>query len=171
MPYPDRTMPLPDFASLHPTLRSVQTRPLLVMRLDVSPILAVGATPGAQRRVGIVAGGEFGGDRLSGTVLEGGSDWQSIRTDGSVGLDVRLVLRTADGALVTMKYTGLRHGPADVLQRVDRGEDVDPATYYFRIQATFETADPRLDFINRVLAVGVGQRQPGGPVYSLFEVL
>jgi hypothetical protein len=160
-----------DLVNLPPPLQSVVTKPLFVMRLDVRPIIAVGATPGANRRIGIVPGGEFEGQRLSGVVLDGGSDWQAVRADGSTSLDVRLVLKTNDDALITMSYKGLRHGPADVIQRLESGEVVDASTYYFRIAPRFETAAPRYDFLNRVLAVGVGHRQAGGPVYSIFEVL
>jgi hypothetical protein len=160
-----------DLANLPPVLQSVRTRPLFVMRLDVRRVIAVGATPGANRRVGIVAGGEFEGERLSGVVLDGGSDWQSIRPDGNTTLDVALVLKTHDDALITMRYPGMRHGSADVIRRMEGGEDVDASAYYFRTAPTFETADPRYDFLNRLLAVGVGYRPAGGPVYSVFEVL
>jgi hypothetical protein len=160
-----------DLESLPPPLQSVRTRPLFVMRLDVRPIVAVGATPGSNRRIGIVPGGKFEGERLSGIVLDGGSDWQSVRADGSTLLDVRLVLKTNDDALITMAYRGVRHGPAEVIQRLERGEAVDASTYYFRISPMFETAAPRYDFLNRVVAVGVGHRPAGGPVYSIFEVL
>jgi Protein of unknown function (DUF3237) len=52
-----------------------------------------------------------------------------------------------------------------------KGEEVDPADYYFRITPRFETAVPRYDWMNRIVAVGVGDRKPGGPIYSIFEVL
>jgi hypothetical protein len=70
-----------------------------------------------------------------------------------------------------MTYRGLRHGPADVIERLERGEAVDPERYYFRISPLFETAAPRYDWINRVIAVGIGHRLAEGPVYSIFEVL
>jgi hypothetical protein len=107
---------------------------LLVMRLDVRKLLIVGATPGGYRRIGVVPGGAFEGERLSGDVLDGGSDWQSVRSDGSTALDVRLVLRTRNEALITMTYKGVRHGSADVLDRIEKGEVVDPSSYYFRIK-------------------------------------
>jgi hypothetical protein len=152
-------------------LNSIRTRPLFAMKLDVSKIQIVGATPGAFRRVGVVAGGRFEGERLSGTIVDGGSDWQTVRSDGSTTLDVRLVLRTSDDALIGMTYRGLRHGPADVLARIDKGETVEPESYYFRIAPLFETAAPAYDWLNRVLAVGTGHRFADGPVYSVFEVL
>jgi hypothetical protein len=156
---------------LHPVLQSVRTRPLFVMHLDVRPILVVGDTPNAFRRVGVVYGGQFKGERLSGTVLDGGNDFQAVRSDGSLILDVRLMLKTDDGALITAVYHGMRHGPANVLARVDAGEAVSPDEYYFRTNPMFETASENHAWLNRVLAVGIGFRQQQGAIYSLFEVL
>jgi hypothetical protein len=164
-------MPKSLIDTLPDALRTVGTRPLFVMRLDVRKLQIIGATPGSYRRIGVVPGGVFEGEHLSGEVLEGGGDWQAVRPDGATTLDVRLVLRTKDNALIGMTYRGLRHGPADVIERIERGEAVDPASYYFRITPLFETAAPQYDWINRVVAVGAGHRLADGPVYSVFEVL
>ena len=152
-------------------LKNVRTRPLFVMHLQVRPLVVVGAIPGAERRIGLVPGGSFEGERLSGQVMDGGSDWQAVRADGSITLDVRLVLKTKDGALIAMTYRGVRYGPADVIKRIEKSEAVDPSSYYFRINPIFETAAGTYDWLNRVLAVGIGHRRPDGPVYSVFEVL
>jgi hypothetical protein len=153
------------------TLRSLRSRPLFVMRLDVKPLQIVGATPAAFRRIGVVPGGVFEGERLAGVVLDGASDWQSVRNDGATTLNVRLVLKTNDDALIAMTYRGIRHGAADVIAKLERGEAVDAASYYFRINASFETAAAKYDWLNRIVAVGVGHRRAQGPVYSMFEVL
>ena len=92
-------------------LRDVRTTPLFIMRLDVRPLQVIGATPGAYLRVGVVPSGAFEGERLSGQVLDGGSDWQNVRSEGSTTLDVRMVLKTADAALIGMTYRGIRQGP------------------------------------------------------------
>jgi hypothetical protein len=105
-------------------LRTVRTRPLFVMQLDVKGPLVVGETSNGFRRIGIVPGGSFEGERLSGQVLDGGSDWQVVRGDDSTTLDVRLVLRTDDDVLVTMFYRGIRHGPREIIERIERGEVV-----------------------------------------------
>ena len=157
--------------NLPEVLKTVRTRPLFVMRLDVRKLQIVGATPGPYRRVGVIFGGAFEGERMSGEVLEGGSDWQAVRSDGATTLDVRLILKTGDGALIAMAYRGIRHGPPDIVERIDKGQAVDPATYYFRTAPLFETAAPKYDWINRVVAVGIGHRRADGPIYSVFEVL
>ncbi len=153
------------------TLTTVRTRPLFVMRLDVHPLIMVGGPPGAVRRIGVVHGGTFEGERLSGEVMDGGSDWQNVRGDGATTLDVRLSLKARDGALICMTYRGLRFGPPDIMAKLEKGEVVDPASYYFRTNPVFETAAPRYDWLNRLLAVGIGHRRADGPIYSVFEIL
>ena len=151
-------------------LTSVKTRPLFTMRLAVSEVQKIGGDPIA-RQVGIISGGIFMGEHLSGRVRDGGSDWQTVRPDRGVLLDCKLVLETADGALIAMTYAGIRAGAADVMARLARGEPVDAAEYYFRINPLFYTASPRYEWLNNVVAIGVGHRLPEGPVYSVFEVL
>jgi len=84
---------------------------------------------------------------------------------------VRLVLKTTDGALIVMTYTCLRAGPPTIIQKLDKGEAVDRASYYFRMNPLFETSDPKYDWINRIVAVGTGHRLADGPLYSIFEIL
>jgi hypothetical protein len=159
------------FDGLPGSLKAVKTRSLFVMRLDVKPYQVLGATPEAFLRVGVVPGGSFEGERLSGVVLEGGNDWQTIRSDRATTLNVRLVLKTTDDSLIGMTYRGIRHGPADVIARIDAGEDVDPALYYFRTSPIFETASKSYDWMNRITAVGLGYRTAANVIYSVFEIL
>lgn len=152
-------------------MADLRTAHLMTLALTVSGSQAIGDTPIGARRIGLVAGGSFTGARLSGIVLPSGTDWIVRRADGVTVLDVRLVLETADKAAIAMTYRGLRHGPAEVMARLDRGEEVDPAAVYFRTSVIFETAAPRYDWLNRIIAVGTGRRPPEGPVYDVFEVL
>lgn len=158
-------------ATLPTLLQSVSTQHLFTIRLDVKPMVVIGATPAGFKRVGVVTGGVFEGKRLNGVVLDGGSDWQTIGSDGTVHLDVKLMLRTDDGELISMIYQGLRAGEREVLQRIDRGEAVDPATYYFRTTVMFQTASAKYGWLNHLLAIGTGIRTAKGPIYNLFEVL
>ncbi|MBO9708026.1 MAG: DUF3237 domain-containing protein [Caulobacter sp.] len=153
------------------SLTELRTRPLMRLSLVVRTPTVLGRTPGGERRIGVVTGGRFEGEGFAGEIQDGGSDWQTIRADGAWMIDCRMVLTTDDGALIGMRYGGIRTGNAEVLDRLARGEPVDPSEYYFRITPTFETADARYDWLNRVVAVGVGHRFPTGPVYNVFEVL
>jgi hypothetical protein len=152
-------------------MAELKTKPLFTLRLQVSDLQPVGAAPGGNRVVGVVAGGTFEGDRLKGTVLPGGSDWIIVRADGAFTLDVRLVLKTDDGALIAMTYKGLRHGSPEVLAKVAKGEPVDPSQLYFRTAIFFETASEKYGWLNRLIGLGTGHRPPEGPVYEVFELL
>lgn len=152
-------------------MAEIRTQPLFALRLRVSELQPVGAGPGGNRVVGVVAGGTFQGERLRGEVLPGGSDWIIVRGDGCWELDVRLVLKTDDGALIAMTYKGLRHGSPEVLAKVAKGEPVDPALLYFRTAIFFETASEKYGWINRLIGLGTGHRPPEGPVYEVFELL
>jgi hypothetical protein len=70
-----------------------------------------------------------------------------------------------------LTYRGLRHGPSDVMDRLNKGQAVDPASYYFRTTVLFETAAERYSWLNRIPAVGIRYRSANGVNYSLFELL
>ena len=150
----------------------MNTRLLMTLRVTVAAPQNIGAVPHGTRRTAPLSGGSFVGPRLRGTVLPGGSaDWLLLRVDGVLELDLRATLRTDDGAVVSMRSFGLRHGPPEVIAAVARGEAVDPATYYFRTTPRFETAHPAYVFLNRLVAVASGDRRPEGPIYTIHEVL
>ncbi len=156
--------------SLPEVLTQVRARHLFRLREVVPPLYVVGRTPNAFRRIGVVAGGAFEGERLSGEVVSG-NDWQDVRNDDCTKLDVRLLLKTTDGALIVMTYQCLRAASAEILAKLDEGEAIDPISYYFRLTALFETSVPEYDWLNRVVAVGIGKRLPDGPFYNVFEIL
>jgi len=150
----------------------MNTRLLMTLRVTVAAPQNIGAVPNGTRRTAPLSGGSFEGPRFRGTVLPGGSaDWLLLRADGVLELDLRATLRTDDGALVSMRSFGLRHGPPEVIAAIARSEAVDPATYYFRTTPRFETADPVYAFLNRLVAVASGDRRPEGPIYTIHEVL
>ncbi len=152
-------------------MAEIRTSHLMTMKLAVTGMQAIGPTPNGNRRIGLVAGGTFEGPKMKGIVLPGGADWIIGRPDGSTTLDVRIVLQTDDGATIGLTYRGMRHGPADVMAKVNAGEMVDPSLYYFRTAVFCETASEKYDWLNRVIAIGTGHRPPEGPVYDIFEVL
>ncbi len=147
------------------------SRLLMKLQVVVPPPQKLGAVPHGTRVIAPIASGTFEGPRLRGAVSPGGCDWTLLRSDGVLELDLRLTLETDDGALIYLTSFGLRHGPADVLAALARGEPVDPSKYYFRTAARFETSAPRYAFLNRLLAVSSGDRRASGPIYTIEEVL
>lgn len=158
-------------AELPVEMQSLELRPLLIFRINVAKPSIIGQTPSIDRRVGEITGGTFEGERLRGKVLSGGSDWQTVRRDGSWMLDVRFVMETDDGHLIGMTYKGIRHGPQAVLDRIAKGESVNPSDYYFRAIPLFETASEKYGWLNNVISVATGHRLASGPIYHVFEVL
>ncbi len=151
---------------------ALRTEPLCTIKLLVDqPIRMLGQTPFGDRRIATVSGGSFEGERLNGRVLSGGGDWLLLRRDGVLQLDVRLIMETHDGHMIYMTYRGLRHGPADVMDKLNRGEPVDPSAYYFRTAPFFETSSETYGWLNGIVSVGVGSRKPEGPVYDVHRVL
>ncbi|MBV9750236.1 MAG: DUF3237 domain-containing protein [Acetobacteraceae bacterium] len=150
---------------------AIKSEFLFEVRIEVAAPVPTGATPGGERRVVAILGGSFEGPRLRGSVLPGGSDAIWAQPSGRTLLDVRLVLKTHDGAAIYLQYRGVRNGPEAVMKRLAAGESVDPAEYYFRTAILFETGDPRYDWLNDTVAIGVGNRLPTGPVYRVFAVL
>lgn len=150
----------------------METRLLMTLQVGVATPQNIGAVPTGTRRTAPLSGGRFEGPRLRGVVLPGAAgDWQLLRADGVLEMDLRMTLQTDDGALIAFRSFGLRHGPPEVIAAIARGEVVDPATYYFRTTPRFETADARYAFLNRMVAVATGDRRKDGPIYTIHELL
>lgn len=150
----------------------LESRPLFTLTIGLHPTIELGDTPFGQRRIFAVSGGRFVGERIRGSVEPLiGSDLLLVRTDGAAQQDVRLLLRTDDGAPVLMTYRGIRHASAGVNARIAGGEAVPGSEYYLRTAPFFETASDRYSWINRVVSIGVGERRGDSVVYQVFEIL
>lgn len=136
----------------------------------LAPPQEVGVTPRGERRVIPIIGGTVVGQRLNGAILPGGADWQIVRADGAAVLDARYTVQTDDGALIYVSNRGLRHGPAEVLTRLRRGEAVDPAAYYFRTVPTFETGSPAHAWLNNLVAIGSGVRAADAVILDFYAI-
>lgn len=146
---------------------------LFHLDLTVNPeTQAVAEVPHGKRRITVITGGTFAGPRLRGTVVPGAcAAWVLVGADGVVRLEARVTLRTDDGAWIYMHYPGIGHGPPEVMARVNSGQAADPADYYFRTAAQFETSAPEYAWLNRLFAIGVGVRAADGPKYDVYEIL
>ena len=144
-----------------------------VYRLEatLAPPLELGETAQGHRRIVPLTGGAFSGPEMSGRLLPGASaDWQIILPDGTALGDIRYVLQTDRGDLLYVQSRSIRHGSPEVLARLGRGEDVDPAEYTFRTSTRIETAAPDLDWLNKGIFISVAGRQAAGVIYETYLV-
>ncbi len=148
----------------------LELRPLFRAEIALAPAQELGDAPLGRRRIIPITGGSFEGERLSGRVLPGGADWQIVRADGVAALDARYTLETSDGALVYVRHEAVRHGPAEQMSRLARGEAVDPGSYYMRGAMRFEVGRGRYDWLNRILCVTTGARRAASVELEVYEV-
>lgn len=143
---------------------------LATLTIRVAQSHLVGSTPWGFRRVAVFDGGTFIGPRIKAVILSG-TDTLVHRDDQTVLPDVRMTLRTDDGALVFVNYRGMRHGAPEVMARIGRDEPVQPDEYYQRNVLLFETAAPAYDWMNRMIAIGTSHRSPGKMIYDTYQIL
>lgn len=139
--------------------------------ITLDSVQEVGNTPHGRRRIIPITGGTFEGPAIKGTVEAGGADWQIIRADNVAELNAKYTLKTNDGALIYIENKGYRHGPAEVLQRLAKGEAVDVKEYYFRTTPVFETASEKYDYLNKYIYIATGERKKDSVIIHFYKVL
>jgi hypothetical protein len=155
-----------------PAEQDLRSRFAFEARVSVAAPLIVGPSTHGLRRIVPITGGTFSGPRISGRVVSGGADWQFVRADGVLSIEAKYTLEASDGALIMVTNRGMRHGPQDVIDRLTRGEAVDPKLYYFRTVAEFEAPlESKHTWLNRAMFIGVAERAPGAAIVRFFEVL
>ena len=149
--------------------------PAFTVDARLGPLEDHGVTRAGHRRVVAIAGGRVGGlpagqTRLDAEILPGGADWQVVRPDGTIEIDTRYSARTPAGEHLHFRTAGVRSGPPDVLAALLRGEDVDPASYYFRVAVYLETSAPRLAFLERSIFIASAVRGADSVSYTAYRV-
>src|SRR6202140_2243800 len=124
-----------------------------------APIMAGDLGHGVRRIIPIL-GGEVRGEGIRGTIFPCGADFQTIRPNGLTELEAKYAFELDDGAIVYIENIGIRFGPKQLLDRIAKGEIVDPALIYFRSVPKFETGAEKYRWLMENLFVGVGARLP-----------
>lgn len=153
----------------------VGTAFLFEARVKLAEPLHLGPTPLGLRMTVPVAGGRFEGPRLSGEVIPlSGADWSRVRADGAGDLDVRMTLRTDDGALIYVHWHGLMvFPPEEEGYALDFGKPDDPEgshRYYFRAAPRFEVGDERYAWLNKLVCVTKSRTGDGGVIHRVFAL-
>lgn len=126
------------------------------LRADIGTRTVVENGPQGTRTIAQMVGGSFEGPRVKASLQTPAGDWITNRADGSYRLDVRLTLKTNDGALILVTYNG-------VGQTTDKGATL-------RCAPLFETGDSRYSWLTRLQAVGVGERVGSTVSYDIYAL-
>jgi uncharacterized protein DUF3237 len=86
-------------------------------------------------------------------------------------LVARYSIRTRDGVEITVTNSGLRRAPPEVMERLARGEVVDPALVYCRTVPLFEAPAGPYAWLNASIFVATAARLPDKIHVAVFEVL
>jgi hypothetical protein len=135
----------------------IETVPFGTVELSTGQIHSLGDTPVGARTVADITAVRIDAEQVRASMVGGGSaDWATIRPDGVIEVDVRVVLETDDGAALAMSYTGTMD--------FERGDQ--PVISMFR----FVTSDERYAWLNRVAVIGKGSVDAEHVRYELHEL-
>jgi Protein of unknown function (DUF3237) len=130
---------------------------LYKINLTLDKPFDIGDIPIGKRVIYPVTGGSFEGPRLKGKVRAFGADWVLRLDSVTTKLDVKLLLETEDGQLISNTYNGIVYNNPD-------------GTTYWRITPVFETASKKYEWLNYIVCGGIGSFSDGGVSYEVFMI-
>jgi hypothetical protein len=142
----------------------MELRPLASLNLDLAGgdrLFLLGATPVGNRMIAEISAAELVGERVKASMKGlAAADWAVLGDDGLARFDIRMVLETADAALIYLSYTGKAEWSAG------------PGSGPIFVVAELETADERYRWLNTVQVVGKGAISAdfSGVSYELCEL-
>jgi len=150
---------------------ALQTRYVFSLVIQIGAPIVAGDFGHGVRRIVPILGGEVRGEGINGTIFPCGADFQTIRPNGLTELEAKYAFEMDDGAIVYIENIGIRFGPKQLLDRIAKGESVDPALIYFRSVPKFETGAEKYRWLMENLFIGVGARHPDRVVIDVHQVL
>jgi hypothetical protein len=150
---------------------ALQTKYVFSLAIKVGAPIVAGDHGHGVRRIIPILGGEVRGEGMKGTIFPVGADFQVIRPNGFTELEAKYAFEMHDGAIVYIENIGIRFGPKELLDRIAKGEIVDPALIYFRSVPKFETGAEKYRWLMQNLFIGVGARHPDRVEIDVHQVL
>jgi Protein of unknown function (DUF3237) len=150
---------------------ALATRYVFTITAHVAAVTSAGQLGFGERRIVPIIGGEVRGTNVNGKVLPFGADFQIVRPDSSIELEAKYAIETDDGAVIYVDNRGIRRGPIELIQKLGRGEAVDPALIYFRTVPKFETGHAKYRWLMEHLFVASAARDAARVVIDVHQVL
>ena len=149
----------------------LQTKYVFTIIARVGEPTSAGDIGQGVRRIIPIIGGEVRGPDINGNVLAFGADFQIIRPNELIELEARYAFETDDGAAVYVENKGIRFGPVELLQKLKRGETVDPKLIYFRTVPKFETGAANYRWLMQHIFVASAARHVDRVIIDVHQVL
>jgi hypothetical protein len=149
----------------------LQTKYVFTITAEIGDVTTAGDIGHGVRRIIPIVGGTVKGAGVNGKVCAFGADFQIIRPNELIELEAKYAFETDDGATVYVENRGLRFGPVDLLQKLKRGEPVDPKLIYFRTVPKFETGSEKYRWLMENLFIGSAGRHADRVVIDVHQVL
>ena len=149
----------------------LQTRYVFTITAHIGSVTSAGDIGTGVRRIIPITGGEVKGEHVNGQVCAFGADFQIIRPNELIELEAKYAFATDDGAVIYVENRGIRFGPVELLQKLKRGEPVDPKLIYFRTVPKFETGSEKYRWLMQSLFVGSAARHTDRVVVDVHQVL
>ena len=149
----------------------LQTKYAFTITAEIGEVTTAGDIGHGVRRIVPITGGEVRGADVNGKVCAFGADFQIIRPNELIELEAKYAFETDDGAVVYVENKGIRFGPVELLQRLKRGEAVDPRLIYFRTVPKFETGAAKYRWLMENLFIASAARHADRVVIDVHQVL
>jgi hypothetical protein len=149
----------------------LHTRYAFTITAHIAEVTTAGDIGHGVRRIIPITGGEVRGEKVNGKVLPFGADFQIIRPNELIELEAKYAFETDDGAVVYVENKGIRFGPVDLLQKLKRGEPVDPKLIYCRTVPKFETGHEKYRWLMQHIFVASAARHSDRVVIDVHMVL
>ncbi|NPU13359.1 DUF3237 domain-containing protein [Bradyrhizobium sp. 83002] len=158
------------------TTPALETRYVFTLTVMIGAVTSAGETGIGVRRIIPIHGGEvkgpgLNGEGVSGRICNFGADFQVIRPNELIDLEAKYAFETDDGATIYVENRGIRFGPVDLLQKLKRGEAVDPKRIYFRTHPRFETGHDRYRWLMEHVFIGSAARHADRVIIDVHVVL
>jgi len=150
---------------------ALRTRYVFTITAHIGGVTSAGDIGTGVCRIIPITGGEVKGKDVNGKVCAFGADFQIVRPNELIELEAKYAFQTDDGAVVYVENRGIRFGPVELLQRLKRGEPVDPDLIYFRTVPKFETGAERYRWLMESLFIGSAARHADRVVIDVHQVL
>ena len=149
----------------------LKTRYVFTLTVEIGAVTTAGETGHGVRRIIPFTGGSVTGEGINGKICPFGADFQVIRPNELIELEAKYAIEIDDGAVIYIENKGIRFGPVDLLQKLKRGEPVDPELIYFRTVPKFETGSEKYRWLMENLFIGSAVRHADRVVIDVHQVL